>query len=454
MVGVTRKAVKITPAPAAPSKHPIKAARLLYNTPSYILRGPIYLIFVILFFGILYAFWATKDVLVVAPLALQKDSFTIQATGEGTVSEINVKTNTFVSSGDPVAMIQEQTRPFDDAQRGAFENRQLDLEKELRKVESEYDNSIQQLKYELQDVTGNREARIAELEGQIAILNQQLATSNNAVRVAEAALGIANRQYQTTEQLFSSRDVTVSQRDAALEKLTIMQKAVFDAKARVSETSSQLTTAKFELSKFTDLRQRDKLASELAQREKQRKRDTTKLQEEIDSIEKRLNEAGNQEGVTYVETNAVYTSFFDGVITKVHVARGQIIPAGAPLVTLVRESASLEGHAFVENKDIGHLKRGQEVKIKYFAYPYQEYGIATGLISDIATTPSGPPGKESQYLVKIVLRDENIRKLGGKPKPLEIGLEGVAEIKTGDKRFVEILFSPISKFFAPEEESV
>ncbi|MCI0564583.1 MAG: HlyD family secretion protein [Nitrososphaera sp.] len=178
------------------------------------------------------------------------------------------------------------------------------------------------------------------------------------------------------------------------------------------------------------------------------------MREEIDSIDKRLNEAVNQEGATYVGTNAVYTSIFDGVITKVHVDRGQIIPAGAPLVTLVRESASLEGHAFVENKDIGHLKRGQEVKIKYFAYPYQEYGIATGLISDIATTPSGLPEKESRYLVKIVLRNESISKLGGKPKQLEIGLEGVAEIKTGDKRFVEILFSPISKFFRPEEESV
>ncbi|MCI0564582.1 MAG: hypothetical protein MN733_39445, partial [Nitrososphaera sp.] len=155
------------------------------------------------------AFWAKKDVLVIAPLALQKDSFTIQATGEGTVSEINVKTNTFVNSGFQLAIIQEQTRPFDNAQRGAFENRKIDLEKELRKVESEYDNNIQQLRYELQDVTGNREARIGELEGQVAILNQQLATSNNAVRVTEAALGIANRQYQTTNQLFLSRDVTV-----------------------------------------------------------------------------------------------------------------------------------------------------------------------------------------------------------------------------------------------------
>ena len=61
------KAVQIKPLLAAvPTRHPIKAARLLYTPPSWVLRGPIYLIFIILFAAILYACWAKKDVLVMA----------------------------------------------------------------------------------------------------------------------------------------------------------------------------------------------------------------------------------------------------------------------------------------------------------------------------------------------------------------------------------------------------
>jgi multidrug resistance efflux pump len=424
----------------------------LYTAPSYVLRGPIHLVFLILLACLIYSFFATKDVLVTAPLELKKDAFTIQVTGGGLVTELNVKDNSLVSFGDQLAVVQEQVRPFDNAQRDALESRQSELEKEYRKVESEYDNKIQQLEYDRTDLTTNRDARIKQLEGQINILDQQLATAINAVRASEGTLAIANRQYATTSKLFDTHDVTVTQRDSALEKQTIAQKSVFDARARVAEVQERLATAKVELTKFNSLFQAKKLDEELSQRGKQRERDLSKLREEINAITQRLSSAVSQEGTTFRENQAIYTSMFDGLITKVHAERGQIIVAGAPLVTMVRESAALEAHTFVENKDIGHLKRGQEVKIKYFAYPFQEYMIATGLISDIATTPSGLSGRESKYLVKIALRAETISKPGGKPKQLEIGLEGVAEIKTGEKRFIEILFSPVSKFLAPEEE--
>ncbi len=450
----TGKAVQVRPVLTAPTRHPIKAARLLYSLPPFLLRGPIYLIFMILFGGIVYAVWAKQDVLVMAPLVLEKDSFTVQVTGQGLVAEVNVRDNSFVRSGDQLAVIQEQLRPFDDAQREALEGQQLELEKERDKVANEFEHKIAQLRFDLQDLKSNRVARTQELEGQIKILSQQLTTAHNAKKVSESALGIAQRQYNTMRKLFASRDVTVSQRDQALEKLTASQKAVFDAGARIAEITIALQTAQAELSKYKDLLQQAKIEKEIAQSIIQRDRNLKRLDERIQSIATRLSTARYQEGATYLENKALYTSLFDGVITQVHVARGQMIPAGTPLITMVRDTAVLEAHAFVDNKDIGQLKRGQEVKIKYFAYPYQEYGIASGLISSIATTSSGQPGAESKYLVKIALRADAIQRRGARAKPLEIGLEGIAEFKTGERRLIEIFFSPISKFFAPEGESV
>ena len=51
------------------------------------------------------------------------------------------------------------------------------------------------------------------------------------------------------------------------------------------------------------------------------------------------------------------------------------------------------------------------------------------------------------YVVTVALSTEQIAKRGEKPKNLEIGLEGIAEIKTGSKRMIEMLFSPVSRFF-------
>jgi hemolysin D len=116
----------------------------------------------------------------------------------------------------------------------------------------------------------------------------------------------------------------------------------------------------------------------------------------------------------------------------------------------VRNTAPLEAHVMVQNKDIGKIKRGQQVQIKYFAYPYQEYGIQHGVIADIATKPSGP---NSMYLITVALELETITARASTiSKDLEIGLEGIGEVKTGEKRFIELFFAPASRFFQVAEE--
>lgn len=454
--GSAVEAVQVKPVLTAPVRHPVKAARLLYSLPPLLLRGPIYLIFVILFVALVYAFWAKQDVLVIAPVVLEKDSFTVQVTGGGLVTEVYAKENSLVRAGDPLAVVQEKLSPLDDAQREALEGQKFQLEKERDKVASEFEHKLSQLDFELNDLINNRGLRIEQLESRISILRQQLGSAENARRAAEGALAIAQRQYQTVSKLFESRDATVTQRDQALEKLNAAQKSVFDSRSRISELSINLNTAESELREYKDLLRQQALEQEIAQTRSRQERDLRRLDGQIEAITGRLSEAMySLEGVQRSgDASATYTSLFDGVITQLHVNRGQVIPAGAPLITLVRDTAVLEGHAFVENKDIGQLKRGQAVKIKYFAYPFQEYGIASGFVSSIATTPSGRAGQESKYLVKVALRADTIRTPGGRPRTLEIGLEGLAEFKAGERRFIEILFSPISKFLAPEEEAI
>ncbi len=448
----TGQAVQIRPLMSSSTRHPIKSARLLYSLPPIMLRGVIYLLFLIIFSALIYSFWAISSILVTAPMILQKDSFTVQVTGDGLVSELSVQENSVVRSGDALAVIQEQLRPFDNAQREALEGQKVELEKERDKLLSEFDHRLTQLNFDLEDLINNRGGRTEELQNQIKILGQQLKTAKNALNTARQSLSISQKQYKRIEELFASRDVTITQRDQALEKLNAAKKSVFDADSRVSEINISMQTSRSELAKFQDQLQEDKLKKEIDQVNVQREREIGRLEEQIAGLNTRLNEASFQEGATYVDNKAAYSSFFDGVITDVHVARGQMIRAGSSLVTMVRDTAVLEGHAYVDNKDIGQLKRGQEVKVKYFAYPYQEYGIARGLTSFIATTPSGEPGRESKYLVKIALEKDSISRAGGVIKPLEIGLEGLAEFKTGEKRFIEILFSPISKFFNAESE--
>jgi len=49
----------------------------------------------------------------------------------------------------------------------------------------------------------------------------------------------------------------------------------------------------------------------------------------------------------------------------------------------------------------------------------------------------------------VALDRETVTGPNGVMRSLEIGIEGYAQIKTGEKRFLEILFAPSSRFFEP-----
>ncbi|MBF8271532.1 MAG: cyaD [Magnetococcales bacterium] len=157
-------------------------------------------------------------------------------------------------------------------------------------------------------------------------------------------------------------------------------------------------------------------------------------------------------GVTETGMMTGYKSTHAGMVTMVHVKLGGNVSPGMPLVTVVKDGAGLVGRVLVQSKDIGRIKPGQVVHLKYFAYPDREYGIPEGTVSDISTKPDGRLGQESSYRVLVTLKDAAVAKPGEKPQTLETGLEGVAEIKTGDKRWIELLFSPVARFFSQHEK--
>lgn len=437
-----------------PIKHTIKAARLLYTPPSYILRGPIYLIFVIAFGALLYSFWGRVDVLVTAPMKLQRESTTIQAVGGGLVTDVVAVPGSSVRFNDLLVSVQEQMRMAGETEKTVLQQRIFHLEQEIAKTADEYDNQLRQFELELADLTTNRESRRIALEGRIQQIEQQLSTAQRTRAREAERLTTARSQFERTRQLYESRDITVTEFEAQQDRLRDVEKSIGDIDTQIAGIRVELATAKDELNKLMDLRTKEQLELRITQTQERRARDIKTLEDEIASIRRKLEEGERLvEGVTFQDNVTIYRSNFEALVTDVHVARGQIIGSGTPLVTMVRETAPLEAQALVENKDIGNLRIGQEVKLKYFAYPYQEYGIQEGVITDIATKPGGVEGFESMYPIRIALKQETISKRGERPKQLEIGLEGFAEVKTGEKRLIEIVFSPVSRFFASSEEN-
>ncbi|MBX3340382.1 MAG: HlyD family type I secretion periplasmic adaptor subunit [Nitrospira sp.] len=137
----------------------------------------------------------------------------------------------------------------------------------------------------------------------------------------------------------------------------------------------------------------------------------------------------------------------DGVIQQlaVHTVGGVVTPA-QPLLTVVPQDHPVEVEAQLENKDIGFVKEGQPVELKIETFPFTLYGTIPGKVLTVSDD-AVPLDKEKGGLVYAsrVSMDRATMQVEGKQIHLSPGMAVTVEIKTGQRRVIEFLLSPLFK---------
>ena len=89
----------------------------------------------------------------------------------------------------------------------------------------------------------------------------------------------------------------------------------------------------------------------------------------------------------------------------------------------------------VPQQNFGKVKEGQEVLIKFNAYPFQEFGLVKGKIAMIASIPNS---QENTYLATITF-PKGLKTTYNKQITYHNGMKATAEIITEDMRLIERL---------------
>lgn len=129
----------------------------------------------------------------------------------------------------------------------------------------------------------------------------------------------------------------------------------------------------------------------------------------------------------------------------VHTVGGVVTPA-QPLMIIVPVDHPVEVEARVENKDIGFVKEGQSVEIKVQTFPFTVYGTIPGnvlSVSDDAVSLDKEEG-ELVYVSRVNLERSTIQ-IEDRAIRLSPGMAVTVEIKTGQRRVMEYLLSPLLK---------
>jgi hemolysin D len=433
------------------TRHPLKAATLLYTAPNPFFRGPVYFLFVTLVGMLIYSGYATKNTVVEAPLKLQRQAMVIQAIGGGLIETVDAGENSPVFVGDALATIQEKIRAASTPEQEALQRQIGGLQHQEREAAKAAEFRLSQMELDRLNLTQRRATEQGAIDNRIRQIEIQLQITQRNRAGIDEDLGSARHDLGVKQQLFAMRDIPQVELQRAQSRVSDLQRALNNADTEIQNVRLALENAKGDRAQIAETFSQARQENEINNLKLARQRDQAVIRERIAELNKRLLESRTLvPGVRYEDDKALYTSTVDGVVTNIHIQRGTIINPGAPLFTMVRNTAPLEAHVMVQNRDIGKIRRGQKVQIKYFAYPTQDYGVQTGSITEISAKPvSNEPGKPSLYLVNVALERETVTELNGVTRALEIGIEGYAEIKTGEKRFLEILFAPSSRFFEP-----
>ncbi|WP_316158346.1 MULTISPECIES: HlyD family type I secretion periplasmic adaptor subunit [unclassified Bradyrhizobium] len=158
----------------------------------------------------------------------------------------------------------------------------------------------------------------------------------------------------------------------------------------------------------------------------------------------------------------------DGTVQQLalHTVGGVVTPA-QQLMLIVPADSQLEAEAMISNRDIGFVNPGQPAEIKIDTFNFTRYGLVHGKVLSVSqdsiarekpadkqnggkaagalAETSEPAGQEFIYSARVSL-DEKQMQVEDKMVALAPGMAVTVEIKTGTRRIIEYVMSPLLRY--------
>jgi len=121
---------------------------------------------------------------------------------------------------------------------------------------------------------------------------------------------------------------------------------------------------------------------------------------------------------------------------------GGVVMEGQAVMLIAPQDDQIEVEAMVENKDIGFVRAGQDAVVKIESFPYTRYGYLTGKVKHVSFDAIEDEKRGLIFSARILLDQHHIN-VEGTDIQLNAGMNITAEIKTGKRRVIDYLLSPL-----------
>ena len=271
-------------------------------------------------------------------------------------------------------------------------------------------------------------ARLAALDNTIASREAELAALQSDVKKLEGTLPLITRRADALKGLLAKK-LSSEQAWLELEEKRIDQQQELAAqKNRTRQVDASIREAR---------QQREALDAEFRHQ----------LLAKLSETDRRIEQL-QQERVKATQRTELQqlTAPVSGVVQQlaVHTIGGVVTPA-QELMKIVPESENLEVEAWILNKDIGFVEEGQTAEVKIETFPFTKYGTLDAEVIDVSNDAITDEQKGLVYAGRVLLQKSTIR-VGEKIVNLTPGMAVTVEIKTGTRRLIEFVLSPLLRY--------
>ncbi|HHW4680737.1 MAG TPA: HlyD family efflux transporter periplasmic adaptor subunit, partial [Xylella taiwanensis] len=272
-------------------------------------------------------------------------------------------------------------------------------------------------------------AQTSGIEAQLSAAQRELAQIEIEIATRQKQIQIANETLQRLKQLEDARYVGTLQ-------IKQQESTVLDYTSQMQSMQRQAIMTRRSIAQLQQsLRE---LPGQYQNSEASYRRELAQLEQEQVETEAR--------GALSV------VSPIDGIVATQIVKPQQTVQAGQPMLSLLPVNGELEAELLLPSRAIGFIEQGDEVRLRYQAYPYQKFGHQRGRVSRISRSAltSGELGAligdtrqaEPYYRVIVKIPQQSITAYG-RQELLKPGMLIDADILSEKRRLIEWIFEPL-----------
>jgi HlyD family secretion protein len=394
---------------------------------------------------LVFLIWASVsevDQVVVAQgkLVTPLPNIVVQPMDTAIIQSINVRVGQVVKKGEVLAMLDPT---FAQADESELKTRLRSLDTQSRRLEAELSGKG----HKVGGVTGSDTELQARLSAEReASYRAQLRKMEENVSRLRASLNT-----NTLDQKVLAARVTDLREIEQMQEKLVEQK--FAAPLRLLETREKRLEVEREqqLVKSRELEIRSELAASESEKQAFVNNWRQRTMEELLATSRDRDAIGDQlQKADMRHRMVMLSSPTDAVVLEIaQLSQGSVVKGAEPLLTLVPLDAELEAEVQVSSIDVGYLKLGDTVRIKFDAFPFQRHGAMDAKLRTISEDAfrrdafSGQ-GSDAYYLCRIDLGASSLKNLPHQARLLP-GMTLTSEIKVGSRSIISYLLWPLTK---------